>query len=319
MALLVFWGTSNAQPTAAAGAEAGNREYVPQYGVYSDDYAKKVIYLLSDEKINGREAGTPECRSIMKFIAREMKGFGYDVDLQKIKSKRLVEAIGEPKKGKIYPQKMTNVIASIKGKEPGKYVIVGAHYDHLGNKPGIGIHPGADDNASGIVALLSLAKMLKASGVEPQYTVLFCAWDGEEKGLLGSKYFVSNWYSNRGEADTICRYMNFDMVGRCEDPARPLTTFAWNDNYPFLKTQCQEVLQTIPLPFEVIYDRRVGDGKGGSDYAPFSLRDIPFVAWMEEELHEDYHKPGDTPDKIHWERLRKTVLLAYGILYGWVK
>jgi hypothetical protein len=62
----------------------------------------------------------------------------------------------------------------------------------------------------------------------------------------------------------------------------------------------------------------VGDGKGGSDYAPFSKNNIPFVAWMEESLHEDYHKPGDVPAKICWERLHKTVLLAYGILYRWV-
>ena len=297
----------------------GNREYVKQYEVYTDDYAKDVVYRLADEKINGREAGTKECAKIMKFIAKEMKSFGYDVDIQKITDKSLTAAIGEPKKGKVYPKKMGNVIARIEGKEPHKLVVVGAHFDHLGNKPGIGIHPGADDNASGIVALLSLAKMMKLSGIQPQYTVLFCAWDGEEKGLLGSKYFVSDWYANRTEKDTICRYMNFDMVGRTKDPAAPVTTFAWNDNFPELKQNCVDVLATIDQPFGVIYDRRVGDGKGGSDYAPFSKNNIPFVAWMEEELHEDYHKPGDTPDKIHWERLRKTVLLSYGILYSWVK
>ena len=297
----------------------GNREYVKQYEVYTDEYAKDVVYRLADEKINGRESGTKECAKIMKFIAKEMKSFGYDVDIQKITDKSLTAAIGEPKKGKVYPKKMGNVIARIEGKEPHKLVVVGAHYDHLGNKPGIGIHPGADDNASGIVALLSLAKMMKMSGIQPQYTVLFCAWDGEEKGLLGSKYFVSQWYANRGEKDTICRYMNFDMVGRTLDPAQPATTFAWNDNFPELKQDCIDVLTTIEQPFGVIYDRRLGDGKGGSDYAPFSKRNIPFVAWMEEELHEDYHKPGDTPDKIHWERLRKTVLLSYGILYSWVK
>lgn len=164
----------------------GNREYVKQYEVYTDEYAKDVVYRLADEKINGREAGTRECAKIMKFIAKELKSFGYDVDIQKITDKTLASAIGEPKSGKVYPKKMGNVIARIEGKDPHKLVVVGAHYDHLGNKPGIGIHPGADDNASGIVALLSLAKMIKVSGIEPQYTIMFCAWDGEEKGLLGS-------------------------------------------------------------------------------------------------------------------------------------
>ena len=273
---------------------------------------------MADEKFNGREAGTKENHKIMKFIAKEFKKMGLKPEIQEITSESLTAAIGEPRKGKVYPAKMNNVIARIEGKNPNMQVVVGAHYDHLGNKPGIGIHPGADDNASGIVALLSLAKMMKASGITPEYTVVFCAWDGEEKGLLGSKYFVADWYASRTAADSICRYMNFDMVGRCDDPSKPATTFAWNDNFPSLKQDCISVYETIEQPFTVIYDRRLGDGKGGSDYAPFSKHNVPFVAWMEEELHEDYHKPGDVPSKICWERLHKTVLLAYGILYSWV-
>ena len=168
--------------------------------------------------------------------------------------------------------------------------------------------------------MLSLAKMLKSSGITPEYTVLFCAWDGEEKGLLGSKYFVNKWYDERNlTKDSICCYMNFDMVGRTADPANPAVTFAWNDNFPYLKQQCESVAEKIAAPFTVLYDQRFGDGKGGSDYAPFSARNIPFIAWMEDEMHADYHKPGDTPDKIHWIKLRKTVLLAYGILWGLVQ
>ena len=78
-------------------------------------------------------------------------------------------------------------------------------------------------------------------------------------------------------------------------------------------------MDTVGQPFRILYEKRFGDGKGGSDYAPFSSHNIPFVAWMEDIMHEDYHKPGDTPDKIHWEKLRKTVPLSYGVLYGWVK
>ena len=160
--------------------------------------------------------------------------------------------------------------------------------------------------------------MMKSSGIIPEYTILFCAWDGEEKGLLGSKYFVEKWFGTRAASDSICYYMNFDMVGRTATPEHPAVTFAWNDNYPYLKEQCTKVAEMIPGPFRILYDQRFGDGKGGSDYAPFSARNIPFVAWMEDEMHEDYHKPTDTPDKIHWIKLRKTVLLAYGILFGWV-
>ena len=293
-------------------------DFKKQFEVYSNKYAQEVVDFMTHKKFKGREAGTKENFKIMEFIKGEFTAAGLDVQVQEITAESLAETIGEPKPGKTYPQEIGNVIARIKGKQHNKYVIVGAHYDHLGKKKGLGIHPGADDNASGIVALLSLAKMMKSSGITPEYTILFCAWDGEEKGLLGSKYFVEKWFGTRAASDSICYYMNFDMVGRTATPEHPAVTFAWNDNYPYLKEQCTKVAEMIPGPFRILYDQRFGDGKGGSDYAPFSARNIPFVAWMEDEMHEDYHKPTDTPDKIHWIKLRKTVLLAYGILFGWV-
>lgn len=304
--------------TIAFSQENEGKSYTDEFGVYSTRYAQDIINLMSHKKYKGRESGTKENHKIMQFIAGEFEQAGYDVTLQEFTDTELSAAIGGPKPGKVYPKSLTNVIARIEGADPHKQVVIGAHFDHLGYRKGIGIHHGADDNASGIVAILSLAKMIKASGITPKYTILFCAWDGEEKGLLGSRYFVADWYANRTAADTICRYMNFDMVGRTATPEHPAVTFAWNDNYHFLKGECEEVHKSIAAPFRVIYDRRSGDGKGGSDYAPFSAHDIPFVAWMEDEMHEDYHKPTDTPDKIHWIKLRKTVLLAYGILWGWV-
>lgn len=295
------------------------QDFMAQSSEYSTEYAQKVIGHMCNEKFMGREAGSKENFKIMKFIEKELKKTGCHVYRQPITSEALVQAIGEPKPDKTYPAEINNVIARIDGQDPNKYIIIGAHYDHLGYKEGIGIHPGADDNASGIVALISLAKMMSSSGIIPKYTILFCAWDGEEKGLLGSKYFVADWFANRIEKDSICYYMNFDMVGRTASEENPAVTFSWNDNFPYLKGLCENAYAKIEQPFKVIYDQRFGDGKGGSDYAPFSAHNIPFVAWMEDEMHEDYHKPGDTPDKIHWVKLQKTILLAYGVLYEWAR
>ena len=303
---------------------------VDQYNVYTTDYAQKVIGFLASEKLKGREAGTKEAAKSARFIAKEFKKMGYKPQMQSFSDQELARVIGTPKAGKApYPNQQCNVIASLGGKVSDKFIVVGAHYDHLGYKEGVGIHPGADDNASGIVALLSLAKIMKESGIVPEYTVLFCAWDGEEKGLLGSKYFVRGWPHGKqplsslketlsiGSSlkESVVCYMNFDMVGRTITPENPAVTFAWNNNYPYLLDICKEVQKSIPAPFQVLLDERRGDGKGGSDYAPFSALDIPFIAWMEDFMHEDYHKPTDTFDKIHWEKLRKTTLLAYGILF----
>ncbi len=284
---------------------------VEQY--YSDKYSKEIIFHLSDDKFQGRESGTKELKGVIGYISREFKKAGWKISTQNVSEQELIDAIGEPRPGKKYPGEITNIIAELKGKDQSKYVVIGAHFDHLGNKEGLGIHPGADDNASGIAVLLNLARMIKSSGESPEYNILLCAWDGEEKGLLGSKYFVSTW----GDKE-ILYYMNFDMVGRTKDPENPEITFAWNDNYPSLRKHCESALEKVPAPFEVYYDQRWGDGKGGSDYAPFSKKNIPFVAWMEVEMHEDYHKPGDTPDKICWDKLQKATLLSYWVIHQWI-
>ena len=293
------------------------------YGVYSTEYAKKVVDYLTQRRLMGREAGTPEAVKAMKFIIKEFKKAGYEPLLQPFSREELEAAIGKPKEGKAdYPLEECNVVARLDGKVKDKFIVVGAHYDHLGYIEGIGIHPGADDNASGIVALLSLARMMKATGIVPEYTILFCAWDGEEKGLLGSKYFVNTWPSDviapdceASMKESVVHYMNFDMVGRTITPENPGVMFAWNNNYPYLLEICQRDQESIDLPFQVLLDERRGDGKGGSDYAPFSAQDIPFIAWMEDFMHVDYHKPTDIPEKLHWEKLRKTTQLAFAILF----
>lgn len=303
-------------------AQAESKSASDCFNVYNTRYAQTIVNYLAQDKLKGREAGTKEGEKAMKFVYKELKRAGYSPVLQPITEQTLKEAIGEPRKGRTYPKKMCNVIARLEGKNSDKYIIVGAHYDHLGYKEGIGIHPGADDNASGIAALISLAKMMKAADITPEYTVLFCAWDGEEKGLLGSRYFVSVWpdkniFSSNTQPleESAILYMNFDMVGRTITPENPGVTFAWNNNYPYLLDTCKELQGAVPTPFQVLLDERTGNGKGGSDYAPFSAHNVPFIAWMEDFMHEDYHKPTDTPDKIHWEKLRKTTLLAYLILW----
>ena len=277
--------------------------------------SREIVEYLASDALQGRLGGTKGDTLASDFIYAQMKKLGLNPVKQEFTVKR----------GNVVT---FNVYGKVEG-STGKYIVIGAHYDHLGYKEGVGIHPGADDNASGIVALLSLAKIMKESGIVPEYTVLFCAWDGEEKGLLGSKYFVRGWPHGKqplsslketlsiGSSlkESVVCYMNFDMVGRTITPENPAVTFAWNNNYPYLLDICKEVQKSIPAPFQVLLDERRGDGKGGSDYAPFSALDIPFIAWMEDFMHEDYHKPTDTQDKIHWEKLRKTTLLAYGILF----
>ena len=115
---------------------------------------------------------------------------------------------------------MNNVLGMIPGKKTNEYVIVGAHFDHLGIDPALDgdqIYNGADDNASGVSAVLQIAKAFVVSGQQPERNVIFAFWDGEEKGLLGSKYFVQECpFINQ-----VKGYLNFDMIGRNNQPQNP--------------------------------------------------------------------------------------------------
>lgn len=282
-----------------AQAQDSSQGVVPsQSELFPEEYSKSIIYYLADEKLQGRAPGTQGSELARAFVVEELRKCGLEVECQ----------------GDGY----VNVIGKIKGLDTTSYVIIGAHYDHHGIRPVKGsadtvarIHPGADDNASGVAALLQLARAVSLSGRVPQRNLLFCAWDGEERGMKGSYDFVAKRISH---PEQVALYMNFDMVGRTKDPANPAVTFAWDGHCENLEQLCLESAKRIEQPFTVVYDKRMEYGKGGSDYAPFSARKIPFVAWMEDELHEDYHKPGDTPDKICWVKLRKTIELAYIIL-----
>ena len=104
-----------------------------------------------------------------------------------------------------------NVIAYIEGENSNEYVAVGAHMDHMGMDNGK-IWNGADDNASGTVGVITLAKAFAASGIKPKRSIVFCAWTGEEKGLYGSEYFTM--YPSVGKISDYKFYMNFDMIAR---------------------------------------------------------------------------------------------------------
>jgi hypothetical protein len=177
------------------------------------------------------------------------------------------------------------------------HVIVGAHYDHLGlGEPGEAnhgtIHPGADDNASGVAAMLECAKQLAAEG-ELTRPVVFVAFSGEEKGLLGSAYYVEHTVIPlAGCAGMI----NLDTVGRLFDGA--LTVFGANTG-----AGLDHALKGINYGFRFELELPEKDA-GGSDQTSFVHRGVPAVQIFT-GAHPDYHRPGDTPDKIDYEGLAK--------------
>lgn len=241
------------------------------------------LAYLSSAVMQGRETATPGNK-----LAREYIVHIFD-SLQ----------IGKPGDSYVQPfpfgngQQGNNVIGVIKGRQyENSYIAITAHYDHLGVRNG-NIYYGTDDNASGTAALLTMMQYFKQH--PPKHSLIFAAFDAEEKGLLGSKYFVANCPI---PLSRIMVDVNMDMVSR-NDSNEIYATGIYN--YPFLKKYVDSI-----QPFTPVYVRYGHDGEKASsddwtnqsDHFPFHQHNIPYLYFGVED-HPDYHRPSDTFDKVN--------------------
>lgn len=203
---------------------------------------------------------------------------------------------------------LKNVLGKIEGKEKDKFIVIGAHYDHLGIHDGY-IWNGADDNASGVSAVLNIAKAMIASGIQPEYTILFACWDGEERGLLGSHYFVNHW-ANKGKSK-IMAYLNFDMIGRNAGPDAPdnQVTMIYSKAFQPAVALSKQHISDYNLNLDVSYS---GSEKpdSGSDNVWFVRNNVPLF-WFHTGGHPDYHQPTDVPEMINYTKMANIIRLSY--------
>jgi len=189
---------------------------------------------------------------------------------------------------------VNNVLAWLPG-QTDDYVIIGAHYDHLGRgnfdslaPSQIGqIHPGADDNASGTAGVLELARLLAPQRGQLKRSILFMDFAGEELGLLGSAEWVKN--PTRPLAKAVAM-LNMDMIGRIKDDKVYIGGVGTGSTFKAILDQGQK-----ETPFKIEYS---AGGYSSSDHTSFVAKKIP-VLFFFSGLHSDYHKPSDTWDKIN--------------------
>ena len=183
-------------------------------------------------------------------------------------------------------------------------IVIGAHFDHLGygedgnsmiRTGDLGIHNGADDNASGTSSMIELAFLLKNSKAK-QYNYLFIAFSAEELGLNGSKYFVENPTVSLNNVNYM---INMDMVGRMNDSTKTITVGGFGTS-PSWKPMMDAVKKK---DFSIKVD---SSGTGPSDHTSFYRKDIP-VLFFFTGLHSDYHKPSDDADKINYVGMLKII------------
>ena len=212
------------------------------------------------------------------------------------------------------PSYAENVLGVLPGRGALKdeFVIIGGHLDHLGmgefgSRRGSGnLHPGADDNASGAAALMMLGESLRKAYDEipedqPLRSIMFAAFDAEESGLNGSRFYADN--PPHG-IDDVALMINFDMIGRVNEQGLSVTGV---DTGEGMRDWAQPFLDDSGL--EVVL--KEGMRGGGSDHASFYRKGIPILFAICADFHDDYHTPDDTADKIYRTSGVKTVKLFH--------
>ena len=279
---------------------------------------KKLRQNQFDRVIHFNEAGTGERKTMPVLFATRAKinevvkaALGKDLvtieaEIDKELKPQSAVLAGWKAEGqaevKITKANIKNVIGVLEGEGPlaDETVIVGAHYDHLGMGGSgtfapwtVAIHNGADDNASGTAALIEVARRITSSGVKPKRRIVFMAFTGEERGLLGSAYYVK---SPRWPLDKTVAMLNMDMVGRL------------NENKLIVQgvdtaKEFDAIIDGLNKNYNFVITKKPG-GFGPSDHASFYPHQIP-VMHMFTGTHSDYHRPSDDWEKVNVEGMRR--------------
>jgi hypothetical protein len=266
---------------------------------------RRDIFYLASDALAGRLTGTPGNDSAAAYIARRYAALG----LRPMSAGYLQRFVARPPtRGGPSPSLPTqNVFAVLPGRDPalrGEYIVIGAHFDHLGTSTEGALDPddkhavrrGADDNASGTAAVLELARLLATSPT--RRSIIFANFSGEEEGLLGSAYFVEHIPV---PIDSVAAMLNFDMVGRMKNDKLIVYGITTAKEFPSLLDSA-----TASAGLHITAG---GDGFGASDQSSFFAKDIPVLHFFT-DLHDDYHRASDIPERINAAGEARVVTVA---------
>jgi hypothetical protein len=249
------------------------------------------LRILSADDMQGRDTGSEGGAKARAYIVGRLEALG----VQPSPMGRLQpwEMQGRTREGtKTFSG--TNIIGVIPGtRVSDKYIVVTAHYDHVGVNDGQ-VFNGADDNASGVATMLELAKRLKAN--PPEHSVLIVALDGEERGLLGAKHFVE---APPVPLSSISMNLNFDMTARADSDGKLWVTGTYQ--HPYFRPLLERIAPrgTVSLAFgkDTPEDKGADNWVEASDHAAFHRAGLPFL-YFGVNYHPDYHRPSDDFEKV---------------------
>ena len=286
---------------------------LPVYPSVINQNIKEDVRILASDSMEGRETGRKGEKKAADYISSRMNRIG----LSQLNGNSYYQTFSKTVKANPHQEEAssedeilvgTNVIGIIDNKS--KYnIIIGAHYDHLGfggegslSAGEHAIHNGADDNASGISTMLSLAERFVQNNHIENHNIIFMGFSGEEKGLWGSNSFVK---SNLEVCDMTSFMINMDMVGRLNEERKLAINGVGTS--PVFVPSLEKLNQ---YGFHLVTSE---SGIGPSDHTSFYLDSIPVLHFFTGQ-HEDYHKPSDDFDKINFEGMADISDYIYNIV-----
>ncbi|MFA0961681.1 M20/M25/M40 family metallo-hydrolase [Roseivirga sp. BDSF3-8] len=246
------------------------------------------LRILSADSMAGRQTGTEGNKKARDYIIGRFEEIGLTAYTPNYLQPFSVAPVQRAHSAMDTVQGV-NLLGFVQG-ESDSVIVLSAHYDHVGARNG-DIYNGADDNASGVAAMLAIAEYFSAN--KPLHTMLFAAFDAEEVGLQGAKYFMN---SLEVDPDRIVLNVNMDMVSQ----NRKGELYATGTRYtPSLKNYLTQADEQSPVKLKFGHDGRDGlqDWTTSSDHGPFHKKGIPFIYFGVED-HPYYHKPTDTYEQV---------------------
>ncbi|MDR5589799.1 M28 family peptidase [Christiangramia sp. SM2212] len=276
---------------------------------------KEHLYTFASDEFEGRETGEPGQKKAAEYLKKEYKSLnlpspiGGDDYYQEVPTDYF-------KRGKVKPTE--NVVAFLEGSEkPDEILVISSHYDHVGMNDKGEIYNGADDDGSGTVSVLEIAEAFvqaKKDGYTPKRSILFLNVTGEEKGLVGSKYYTDNPIF---PLENTVADLNIDMIGRIDPSHEGKEDYIYLIGSDKLSTDLHELSEMVNSKYTKLnLDYTYNDENDPnrfyyrSDHYNFAKNNIPIIFYFN-GTHADYHKPTDTPDKIEYELLAKRAQLVF--------
>ncbi len=283
---------------------------------------KNYLEVYASDAFEGRRTGERGQKLATEYLAGYYKSNG--IKPPKVMGKNYFQKVPKEyinEKKELVNADSENVLAFIKGSEfPDEVVVLSAHLDHLGVNDGE-IYNGADDDGSGTVAIMEIAQAMQMAvkkGYRPRRSVLFLHVTGEELGLWGSKFYSENpVFPMKNTVSDL----NIDMIGRIDEAHTDNPRYVYPIGSDMLSDELHDILITVndeteQLELDFKYNKKDDPNRFyyRSDHYNFAKYNVPVIFFFN-GVHEDYHKPSDTVDKINFEILQDRTRLIFSVLW----